>query len=69
MLNERGDTKFADVDWVNVDSDTEISYALAQLEGFMRDITKAGMADAAIQGNYVEMLSDHGISRQFPQIQ
>ena len=66
---KEGMPKFADVDWVNVDSDTrDLSYALAQLEGFMRDIAKAGMADAAIQGNYVEMLSDVGISRQFPQI-
>lgn len=67
-LNEQRPT-FNDVDWMNVESDTrDLSYALAQLEEFMRRRARAGMADATIQGNYIEMLSDMDISRQFPQM-
>ncbi len=64
-----GMPKFSEVNWYDVDGDTrDLSYALAQLETFMRKMARAGMIDADVQGNYIEMLSDMNISRQFPQM-
>ena len=67
---QAGQPLFKDIDWLgDMDNDTrDLSYAMAQFEWYLRNSARSGMASASIQGNYVEMLSSPGITREIPQM-
>ena len=66
-----GQPLFNEIDWLTNDilvDKRDLSYAVAQFEWFMREQASKGMADAFVQGNYVEMLASEDITREIPQM-
>ncbi|MFA6364765.1 hypothetical protein, partial [Methanoregula sp.] len=71
MERKLGQPLFNAIDWLAddvLDDKRDLSYAMAQFEWFMRDHARRGMANASIQGNYVDMLSSDKITREIPQM-
>lgn len=68
---QAGQPTFDKIDWMDPDIESDhrdLSYAMAQFEWYLRKVARSGMASASIQGNYVEMLSSSGITREIPQM-